>query len=211
MRFNNEEIVFLTSVSRGNVPFGIKYKLPREGEKEAFVERAIQSLMQKGILDEQRKLTKEGAGIIRCWEEYRNCKEHVMIHRIRAAILPGGMLVAALPDGDVYEVQYMNAELLMLAILKQARSLCGASTQPERGKWQDIEGEMMEGESGEQEGMIPIIRFEYFKATDRRIIYWKGDRVYQINPDRMRMRALSPVAARKMIYTMIGGNKRGGN
>lgn len=211
MRFNNEEIVFLTSVSRGNVPFGIKYKLPREGEKEAFVERTIQSLMQKGILDGQRKLTKEGAGIIRCWEEYRNCKDHVMIRRIRAALLPGGMLVAVLPDGDAYEVQYMNAEVLMLAILKQARSLCGASTQPERGKWQDMAGEMPGGESGEQEGMIPIIKFEYFKAIDRRIIYWKGEQVYQINPERMRIRTLSPVAARKMIYTMIGGNRHGQN
>lgn len=207
MRFNNEEIVFLTSVSRGNVPFGIKYKLPREGEKEAFVERAIQSLMQKGILDGQRKLTKEGAAIIRCWEEYRNCKDHVMIRRIRAALLPGGMLVAALPDGDAYEVRYMNAEVLMLAILKQARSLCGTSTQPERGKWQDMAGEMTGGESGEEEGMIPLIKFEYFKAIDRRIIYWKGEQVYQINPERMRMRTLSPVAARKMIYTMIGGNR----
>lgn len=208
MHFNNEEIVFLTSVSRGNVPFGIKYRMPKEEERDAFVERTMQRLVEKGILDEQRKLTEEGAFIIRCWEEYRNCKDHVMINQVRAALLPGGMLITALPDGDEYEVQYMNAEVLMLAILKQARSLCGASVPPERGKWQDIPEE--EGrESDEQEGMIPIIRFEYSNEIDRRVICWKGEQIYQINPERMRMRTLSPVAARKMIYTMIGGSGHG--
>ena len=208
MRFNNEEIVFLTSVSRGNVPFGIKYRLPGELERGEFIERTMQSLMKKGILDAQKKLTKEGAAIIRCWEKYRNCKDHVMIHQVRAALLPGGMLIVALPEEDGYEVQYMNAEVLMLAILKQAQSLCGASKQPERGKWQDIPEE--EGrEPNEQEGMIPIIRFEYSKEIDRRVICWNGNQVYQVNPERRRMRTLSPVAARKMIYTMIGGNNHG--
>lgn len=205
MRFTNEEIVFLTSVSGGNVPFGIKSKMPAEGEKDAFVERAIQSLMKKGILNEQRKLTQEGTAIIRCWEEYRNCKDHVMIHQIRAALLPDGMLITVLPKEDAYEVQYMNAEVLMLAILKQARSLCGASKQPERGKWQNI----AEEEQDAPEGIIPIIRFEHHKETDRRVICWKGDSIYQINLERMRARILSPAAARKMIYMMIGGGSHG--
>ena len=209
MHFNNEEIVFLTSVSRGNVPFGIKYKMPAEGDKGAFVERAIQSLMKKGILDEQRELTKEGAVIIRCWEEYRNCKDHVLIHQIRAALLPDGMLIVALPEGEEYEVRYMNVEVLMLAILKQAQSLCGASELPERGKWQDIPEEEPERESEEPEGMIPVVRYEYHKEIDRRFIYWKGNKVYQVNPERMRIRTLSPAAARKMIYTMIGGKSHG--
>lgn len=60
MLFTNNEIVFLTSVSKGCMPFGIHYKMPKEGEKEAFIEDAIQSLMQKGILNEERKLTQEG-------------------------------------------------------------------------------------------------------------------------------------------------------
>lgn len=206
MHFSNEEIVFLTSVSRGNIPFGIKYRMPKEEEKDAFVERAIQRLSKKGILDEQSKLTKEGAFIIRCWEEYRNCKDHVMINQVRAALLPDGMLIVALPNGDEYEVQYMNAEVLMLSILKQAQSLCGASIQPERGKWQDISEEEAERKP---DGMIPIIRYVHHKEADRRLIYWKGDQIYQINSERMRMRTLSPAAARKMIYMMIGGSSHG--
>ena len=60
MLFTNNEIVFMTSVSKGSLPFGIRYRMPAEEEKEAFIEEAMQSLVKKGILNEERKLTEEG-------------------------------------------------------------------------------------------------------------------------------------------------------
>lgn len=205
MRFTNNEIVFLTSVGRGNVPFGIRCRMPQEGKREEYITETLCSLAKKGILDEEEKLTKEGAAIIRFWELYRNCHRHIIVNRIRAAVLDDGKLITVCKDGEEYEVCCMDSATLMLSILKQSDYLRMGEEKPERGKWRTIGAKEWKKEIEEMEGFIPVIEYEKTTLISRKIFYWKEQEGYLLNPERMRIRRLSPAVMRRQIFTILGG------
>ncbi|MCM1040671.1 MAG: DUF5081 family protein [Ruminococcus sp.] len=207
MQFTNNEIVFLTSVSVGNVPFGIHYRMPAEAEKEAFIEEALHSLMKKGILNEERKLTQEGAAIIRFFELYRNSRRHVIINKVRAAVLENGKLITVCKDTDSYEICCTDSAALMLSLLKQSEYLCRGEEKTERGKWHGIMPQEWQQTMKEMEGCIPVCEYEDAKLLGRKLFYWKGREGYLLNPERMRIRSLSPSHMRRQLYRILGGKE----
>lgn len=209
MLLTNNEIVFLMSVSKGTRPFGIHYTMPKAGEKEAFIEEAMQSLMQKGILNEERKLTQEGAAIIRFFELYRNCRRHITINRVKAAIMENGKLITVCRDADCYEMYCMDSAVLMLSLLRQSDYLCRGEEKAERGKWCGIMPQEWQQTMEEMEGCIPVCEYENAKLTGRKLFYWKGGEGYLLNPEQMRVRRLSPSYMRRQLYTILGGKEDG--
>lgn len=207
MQLTNNEIVFLTSVSRGKVPFGVSYKMPPEGKKEEFVEETLQSLMKKGILNEERKLTKDGAAIIRFWELYRNNSRHVTVNQVKTAVVGKGKLITVYKQGDVYDVNCMDSTTMMYLLLNQSKYLCQGEDKPERGKWQSMNQEEWEREMENIEGCIPIAEYENGKLLGRKVFYWKENQGYLMNLERFRVRRLSPAVMRKQIFKMIGGEE----
>lgn len=205
MKLTNNEIVFLTSVGRGSIPFGVRYHMPQAGKEDEFIEETMQSLTEKGILDEEQKLTREGAVLIRIWELYRNCRRHIIINRIHAAVLDGGQLITVYRNGEEYEVSCMHSAVLMLAILKQSEYLCMGEEKPERGKWRTIGAEEWQKELEEIEGFIPVMEYEGVKMQAEKLFYWKKQEGYLLNPDNMRVRRLSPALMRQQIYKILGG------
>ena len=207
MLFTNNEIVFLVSVSKGSVPFGIRYRMPGEEERETFIEEAMQSLMKKGILNEERKLTKEGAAIIRFFELYRNCRRYVTINKVKAAVLENGKLITACEDNGCYEMGCTDSASLMISLLKQSAYLCQGEEKAERGKWHGIMPQEWQQTMKEMEGCIPVCEYEDAKLLGRKLFYWKGGEGYQLNPERMRIRSLSPSYMRRQLYTILGGKE----
>lgn len=207
MLFTNNEIVFLTSVSKGSRPFGIHYRMPKEGEKETFIEEAIQSLIRKGILNEERKLTEEGAAIVRFFELYRSCHRYITINRVKAAVLENGKLITVCKEKDCYEMCCTDSAALMLALLKQSKFLCSGEEKAERGKWYGIMPQEWQQIMGEMEGCIPVCEYENARLTGRKLFYWKGGEGYLLNPERMRVRRLSPSYMRRQLYTILGGKE----
>ncbi len=224
MLFTNNEIVFFTSVSRGKTPFGVRYRMPEEGGREAFIEETMQSLMQKGILNDKRKLTKKGAMFIRSWELYRNCRKHVIVNRIRAAVLGDGKLITVcrvpdsergsagstdMPGNDAgeYEICCMDSAVLMLSILKQSDYLCLEEKEAERGRWHGISTVQWQEELDGMEGCIPVCEYENAGLTGRKLFYWKSGEGYQLNMERMRIRNISPAYMRRQLYQILGGRE----
>ena len=71
MRFTSDELMFITSMTKGPIPFGIFFEKRRGTKaKEAAIE-ARQALIEKGILTEDG-ITKKGFAVIKLWEDYRN-------------------------------------------------------------------------------------------------------------------------------------------
>lgn len=207
MLFTNSEIVFLTSVSKGTRPFGIHYQMPAKEEREAFIEEAMQSLIKKGILNEERKLTKEGAAIVRFFELYRNCRRHVTINRVKAAIMENGKLITVCKDTDCYEMCCTDSAALMLSLLKQSEYLCRGEEKAERGKWCGVMPQEWQQTMREMEGCIPICEYENARLKGRMLFYWKGGEGYLLNLERMRVRRLSPSYMRRQLYTILGGKE----
>lgn len=205
MKFTNNEIVFLTSVGRGSIPFGVRYHMPQTGKEEEFIEETLQSLTEKGILDKERKLTKEGAVVIRLWELYRNCRRHIIINHIHAAVMDRGQLITVYRDGEEYEVSCMHSAVLMLAILKQSEYLCLGEEKPERGKWRTVGAEEWQKEFEEIDGFIPVMEYEGTVMQEKKLFYWKKQKGYLLNMEKMRVRSLSPALMRRQIFTILGG------
>ena len=210
MRFTNQEMLFLTSVSRGRVPFGVRSLMPGEEERSAFVEETIQSLMKKGVLDEKEKLTEEGAGIIFCWEQYRNSRRHIRLNHVNAAILPDNVLITVVETEGGYEVGCIRSEVLMTKVLQYSDYMCRAETKASRGSWSDLSEKDWEKELSEMEGAVFVSEYLSGRLTEERVYYWKKEKGYLFNRRKGRVRELSPGVMRKQLYRTLKGEVENG-
>lgn len=201
MRFTAEEILFLNSLTKGGRPFNMRSQLSKKGLKaEEIVEGAIRGLTEKGLLDAERHLTKDGTAMLVCWQKYRNSRVHLLVNRLNVAVLPGNMVVAVHELEDGYGIDYMSSEVLMLAILKQCEYLRQGEEKQERGAWETISAEQWEMRAGEAEGGVPISVYHGNELHEQSIYYWKGKQGYLFNPKRNRLRTLSAGVMRRQIY-----------
>ena len=100
MKFSDSEMMFMISVSRGRKPLGIDIKIPEDSQREEYIKDAIYSLRNKNIVDENLKLTKEGADLLFFFETYRNSYRHVVLDQIYAAVLPRDRLITVMKKGN---------------------------------------------------------------------------------------------------------------
>lgn len=207
MQFTQEEIFFFNSMTKGRMPFEIVCKLPEQKTSEEIVEETIQSCMQKGLIGEDRHLTKTGLVMLHSWEQYRNSRWHVKMNELRIALLPNNKLIIAYPKDGGYDIQCLRSELVMFALLKQSEYLRQGEERPQRGKWRSISEEEWEQEIEEMEGAIPLFLYENRKRIERKVYYWKNEQGYVFNMDRKRVRELSPCVMRKQIYRTLQGGE----
>lgn len=203
MRFTEKEILFLTSVSKGRVPFGITYHMPEQDKRERYIEETILSLKKKAFIDDTGKLTPKGADIIYFWERYRNCKRHIRLNQLNIAILPENLLIIVVQGNEEFEMVCTNREALMLDILKHTEILCRQEIKEDRGKWQDMDGELFMKEVEEMDGYILLYEYLCGRLESEKIYYWKGTKGYLYNKSSGRMRSLSPGTIRKQIYRAL--------
>lgn len=209
MYFTNQEILFLISVSRGRELLGIETKMPVQEKREVFIKETIQSLIQKGILDKEERLTVEGADIVYLFEQYRNSPRHISLNDIYLAVLPEGKLIMAAPEAEGYDINLLEPEVLMLGILRSGEYLCHAEERAERGKWRDLNEELWKEEIEGMAGSILLREYSYGKKTDEKIYCWKDASGYLLNIKSKRVRELSSGVMRRQIYDMLGGNANG--
>lgn len=210
MEFTNKEVMFLLSVSRGRVPLGIKMKMPKETERENYVKETIKSLVGKGILDKEEHLTKEGADVITFFEQYRNCKRHITLNDINAAVMPEGRLITVIAYKQGYDISYVSPEVLMTGVLHQFEYLRKGEESPIRGKWKDLDVKQWQERIDEMEGNILLREYENGKRISERIYCWKEKEGYLLNLTGKRIRSLSPGVMRRQIYGILGGGSYGG-
>ena len=136
MKFSDSEMMFMISVSRGRKPLGIDIKIPEDSQREEYIKDAIYSLRNKNIVDENLKLTKEGADLLFFFETYRNSYRHVVLDQIYAAVLPRDRLITVMKKEDGYEFNCISSSVLLEALLGYSEFLKCEDHQPGRGNWE---------------------------------------------------------------------------
>lgn len=210
MKFTEQEMMFLISVSRGRVPFGISCRMPEPGKKEEYIRETLDSLKKKGILDGKGKLTKEGAEVIWLFEQYRNCKKHIRLNHVNIAVLSEGVLAVVTETGEGYEASCISTALFMTELLKHADYLCLGEEKGRRGKWESIKKEEWLSGLEEADGCLLLREYSAGRPESEKIYYWKDGEGYLYNRTRERRRTLSPGVMRKQIYRTLGGSEGNG-
>lgn len=203
MRFSKQEIMFLTSISRGRVPLGVECPLPETVERERYITETIAAMKEKGIIGDDHKLTKEGAIVISLWERYRNSKRHIRLNHVHAAILPENVLITVIETEDGYEVGAIRSELFMLELAKHMEYLCLEEKAAERGKWQDIGEEEWKAKLEEMDNGILLYEFLSGRLQSEKVYFWKDETGYLFHKTNGRIRTLSPGVMRKQIYRIL--------
>ena len=210
MRLTNQEIVFLTSVTRGRAPLGAAYQLPKQEEKERFMKETVRSLVKKGILDEEEKLTRDGAGLLWAWEQYRNSRVHIRLNHVTAAVLPGDALIAVMETEEGCEAACLRSEVLMTELLKQSEYLRSGEEKPEKGRWQDIDEAGWKEKVEESDGAIYAAEYLSGRLVSEKVYFWKGRKGYLLHKSQGRIRELSPGVMRRQIYRTLKGSEEDG-
>lgn len=198
-----------TFMRTGRVPFGVKCPMPPKEEEKSYIEETISSLRKKNLLDDNQKLTKEGAEVFYLWEQYRNCKKHIRLNHVNAAVLPGNTLITVIETEEGYEVGCIRRDLFMLELLKHHDYLCMGEEKAERGKWQNIEEKEWKELLSEIDGCILLYEYECGRMLSEKVYFWKGEQGYLFHKTRGRIRTLSPVIMKKQIYRILGEEANG--
>lgn len=209
MKFTDQEMMFLISVSRGRVPFGIDCRMPETEKKEEYIRETLDSLKKKGILNEKEKLTKEGAQVIYLFEQYRNCKKHIRLNHVNIAVLAEEVLAVMIKTQEGYETSYISTALFMTELLKHADYLCHGEEKSRRGKWESVKKEEWLSGLEEVDGCLLLWEYNAGRLETEKIYYWKDGEGYLYNRTRERRRSLSPGVMRKQIYRTLGGEGNG--
>ncbi len=60
LKLTEDELLFINSVTKGPVPFGVFLKYPAWKDTEDLKEEILLSLQKKGIVNEEKKITEFG-------------------------------------------------------------------------------------------------------------------------------------------------------
>ncbi len=207
MEFTEQEIMFLTSVSRGRKPLGVTLSMPTSEERKQYIQSTLQSLEEKGFIDTAGNLTKDGMEMLNFWEQYRNSKEHIAYNSTFAAPISKKALFAVTQVEGGYDIRFIMPEAIMLAILKEDGYLRMEEDKPKRGRWEDLEVVEWLNKINEMDGSVLLREYVYGKQVNEVIFCWTKEEGYLLNLSRKRMRTLSSGVMRRQLYAMLGGKK----
>ena len=196
MKLNQDELLFLNHVTEGAPPFGVFLKYPPNTEVRSYKNKLMKSLQEKGIIDAQQKFTKEGAAVLLLWQEYRNCKKHVVLNHILMAVLPDRRVIGIIKKEQEFEIFSADSAAVMLALLKKYDFLCLGNTKGnyllEKCPYENWADEM------ERYGDNVLVIGEYTEYTPEKeeIYYWKEDTGYRYDLNTGYRRQISSRAVR---------------
>lgn len=127
MIFSKAELICFNSVLGGGVIFGTHFKAGRQDEE--YVQATVETLAQKGFLDENRQPNKLFVAAVRMLQEYKQATRHLFLNKARLA-LGKRFLVALTPVGNDYDMSRMDKALFFAGLLEQAPRLKEADTAP---------------------------------------------------------------------------------
>lgn len=207
MRFSEEELVFFNGVTKGETPFGIFLYYPTEEKIEEYKKKVLKSLQEKGILNEEEKFTKEGIAVVMAWEEYRNCKKHLIFNRLYLAMLPNRRVIGLIRAGKEYEFFISDSAAVMMGFWKKHEFLRQGNTEGSY-KMEKIPYSTWEGEI-EKYGENILMYGEYRGKNPQKeeVYYWKGNIGYRYDMNTGYRRQMGSRAMRLQILKNLGITK----
>jgi len=123
MKFTTQEMVCLNSILGGKNIFGIALQLPAIMIEEDYIRETQELLIEKGVLDKERHLTKEGAILIKLLDEYKKAEKHIFLNKSRMSLHKDGSMIIISKMKDGYEFQRQHKTAFIFNMLKQVSFL----------------------------------------------------------------------------------------
>lgn len=209
MRFTSDELMFITSMTKGPIPFGIFFEKRRGTKAKEAAIAARQALIEKGILSEDG-ITKKGFAVIKLWEDYRNARKHLVVANNVIGILNNRRCVVIVYDENGFEIASGDSSALLLGFIKSYPALGRADR--ENGKnytdtTMDYETfRKLINESGREYftiGVFPANR----QPGEERIIFWNDECFNSYNPHKHTLKYVEPSAVRRFIVDALDLHK----
>jgi len=187
MKLNQDELVFLTGVTKGAEPFGLFLKYPGKDRIEDYKKEVLSSLQEKGILDQEQKFTREGTALLLLWEAYRGCKKHLILNHLYLAVCPNRRVIGIGKQGEDYELFSTDSAVVLTALLKKYEFLRTDGTKehhlPKKLPCEKLPyGDWVKELEDCQENLL--ILGDYREKTPRQedVYYWKENKGYRYDP-----------------------------
>lgn len=203
MKFTEHEMVFFNSITKGNTVFGIPLGFRSKDGHDREVEKTIQGLLEKGVLQSETKLSRQGALPARALECYKESKTHIIINYLHIALLEKGEAVVIIPlKNREYEMLKIPRIALLYLLLNKYPLLRGEAKTIETGP-ELVDIDTFLKELKEQEGNIMVGEFQNEAIVKEQVYFWKEERVYQYDLNAQLKREVSPVQIRRELLNLL--------
>lgn len=175
MKFTENEMVFLNSITEGKYIFGLNIEFSYKNNRAAEIENTIQGLIKKGILESETKLSSVGFLPAKALEMYKESKIYIRINDLKAAIINDSEMIAISPaENNQFELQRVPKAVILYLILEKfsvlRNKLKSVDSKPEKIEEDDILKEIKKSE-----GHILIEKFEETSYKTGCVYYWNKE------------------------------------
>lgn len=205
MKFQIEELLFLTNITKGPMPFGVFLKFPVKRTGKEVGEEAVTLLQKKGVLGADRKFTREGALVTSYWEAYRCSNRHLIINKSYLAVLPDRRLIILTKCGKEYDFQTMDATVYMKLLLDKCEFMCQKENAGERRRSERIPYDVWQKERAQKEEPCLVVGvFEDQQMKREMVYYWKEEAGYVYDLNKEKVRTIQPRKMRIQFLDYLG-------
>jgi hypothetical protein len=209
MRFTSDELMFLTAMTKGPVPFGIFFDKRRGPKAAEAAANAKRNLIKKEILSENG-ITPKGFAVIKLWEDYRNADKHLVVNNMVIGLLENRRCVLIVRDENGFEIASGDSTGVMLGFLKNYPSLRRAdknvevSNPSEKMNYEECRKDISNyGNNYFTIGVFPSNK----RPGEERFIYWNNDCFFSYNPNTHIRISIEPSDVRRFILESLNLNK----
>lgn len=210
IKLTKEELIFLNNVTKGPAPFGIFLRYPKWRDTEELKEEIVTSLQEKGILDEEKKITQYGMIPLLMWEEYRNAKKHIILNGVYFAMLPGGRITGVREFEGAYYLMTGRGEEILLELLKENEFLRSADRKEEHYTSRQLDYVAWSKRMRDSKpGMVITGSFVDYEPEKEVVYYWNETGGFQYDLNKGRERQLQPRQMRMRLMELLNVQEGG--
>ena len=126
MIFDEKELICFNSILAGKKILGISIEDKEEMNTGEYIKDTIVSLKEKGIIDGEGNISKIGVLPIRALEQYKNCKNHIVINNTCIGLINNQETIDIKKVKDCYDISRVNKLSIITQILKKSSFLRGS-------------------------------------------------------------------------------------
>lgn len=204
LKFTEEELIFINSITKGPAPFGVFLKYPVWRDTEELKSEVLTSLQEKQILGEDKKITEYGMIPLILWEEYRNAVRHIVLNQVCFAVLSNGRLVGVRKAEKQYYLTTGRGKEIFLELLKNNTFLCGGEKEGEHYTSRKLTYEEWSKMIREKDSNILVTgSYVNYRPEKEIAYYWEGEEGYQYDMNKERERRLKPRQMRLRLMELL--------
>ncbi len=203
MKLTDTELRFLNAVTGGEDLFGVPTRRKKqENGKQNLRKETVKSLMDKGVLISENRLSQQGALPVRALERYKKAPVHLIVNHLRVALTEENSAVLLLPAGEEYDLYEIPTALLSGVIGRFLPFTTGwerrnEKTFPRDGEWRKMDTDSFLKEIYMVRNSLTLGVYRSGRPVQEQLFYEKDGRWKTYD---FRMEAVRDTVPEKMIW-----------